>query len=52
MPSRTIVVTGSFNFTKAAEERNAENVLIVKDKGLARPYRENWEQHRGHSEEY
>jgi len=47
-----VVVTGSFNFTKAAEERNAENVLIVQDKGLARLYRENWENHRGHSEAY
>lgn len=47
-----VVVTGSFNFTKAAEERNAQNVLIVQDKGLARLYRENWENHRGHSEAY
>lgn len=46
------VITGSFNFTKAAEERNAENVLIVKDKGLAKLYRQNWEAHRGHSEGY
>jgi len=30
-----IVITGSFNFTKAAEERNAENLLIIKDKALA-----------------
>lgn len=44
------VVTGSFNFTKAAEERNAENLLIIKDTGLARLYMENWERHRGHSE--
>ena len=46
------VVTGSFNFTKAAEERNAENLLVIKDKGLARLYMENWELHKGHSEEY
>ncbi|WP_235731706.1 phospholipase D-like domain-containing protein [Fundidesulfovibrio putealis] len=45
-------ITGSFNFTKAAEERNAENVLIVRDKVLARLYRENREAHRGHSEEH
>lgn len=45
------VITGSFNFTKAAEEKSAENVLIVRDKVLARLYRENWEAHRGHSEE-
>jgi phosphatidylserine/phosphatidylglycerophosphate/cardiolipin synthase-like enzyme len=24
------VITGSFNFTKAAEEKNAENLLIIK----------------------
>jgi phosphatidylserine/phosphatidylglycerophosphate/cardiolipin synthase-like enzyme len=27
---REIVITGSFNFTKAAEEKNAENVLIIR----------------------
>lgn len=47
-----IVLTGSFNFTKAAEEKNAENLLVIHDKGLAAKYRENWEHHRGHSEEY
>jgi phosphatidylserine/phosphatidylglycerophosphate/cardiolipin synthase-like enzyme len=30
-----IVITGSFNFTKAAEERNAENVFLINDKVLA-----------------
>jgi len=29
------VVTESFNFTRAAEEKNAENLLIIKDKDLA-----------------
>src|SRR5438105_570757 len=28
--SKTII-TGSFNFTKAAEEKNAENMLVIKD---------------------
>jgi phosphatidylserine/phosphatidylglycerophosphate/cardiolipin synthase-like enzyme len=46
------VITGSFNFTKAAEERNAETVLILKDKGLAKLYRDNWEGHKHHSEAY
>jgi phosphatidylserine/phosphatidylglycerophosphate/cardiolipin synthase-like enzyme len=32
------VITGSFNFTKAAEERNAENLLILKNKELAKIY--------------
>lgn len=42
------VVTGSFNFTKGAEERNAENLLILDSEDLARLYREEWEKHRGH----
>ncbi len=49
---RETVITGSFNFTKAAEEKNAENVLIIRDKTLANVYIENWEKHRGHSEKY
>jgi hypothetical protein len=32
------VITGSFNFTKAAEEKNAENVLITHDAALAQRY--------------
>lgn len=39
------VVTGSFNFTKAAETRNAENLLILDSPELARLYREEWEKH-------
>ena len=46
---RTVVITGSFNFTKAAEERNAENLLIIRSKELAKPYIENWHRHREHS---
>ena len=26
------IITGSFNFTKAAEESNAENLLVLRDK--------------------
>ena len=46
---RAIVITGSFNFTKAAEEKNAENLLIIRSKELAKPYHENWQRHREHS---
>ncbi|MDA8126039.1 MAG: phospholipase D family protein [Deltaproteobacteria bacterium] len=46
----TVVITGSFNFTKAAEEKNAENLLIIRSAELAKLYRENWQQHRDHSE--
>jgi phosphatidylserine/phosphatidylglycerophosphate/cardiolipin synthase-like enzyme len=44
---KATVITGSFNFTKAAEEKNAENLLIIKSKELA-----NWMKHREHSEPY
>jgi len=48
----TTVITGSFNFTNTAEKKNAENVLIIKDKALTQRYMENWVLHRGHSEKY
>lgn len=35
-------ITGSFNFTKAAEYRNAENVIIITDKVVAQKYLHNW----------
>ena len=46
------VITGSFNFTKAAEERNAENLLIIRDSEMAKRYTENWVKHEGHGEQY
>jgi len=46
------VITGSFNFTKAAEEHNAENLLVLHDKVLATEYTANWRRHRAHSEPY
>ena len=46
------VITGSFNFTKAAEEKNAENLLILKNKELAKIYIDNWTKHRKHSQKY
>ena len=46
------VITGSFNFTKAAEENNAENLLVVRDKKLAERYIKNWQDHAHHSEIY
>ena len=45
-----IIVTGSFNFTKAAEERNAENLLIISDVNLADRYTENWRACQAQSE--
>lgn len=43
------VITGSFNFTKAAEERNAENLLVIRSKELAAIYLSNWKYHSLHS---
>ncbi len=50
---RGTLITGSFNFTKAAEEKNAENTLILKgDKLLVDKYLQNFYEHRDHSERY
>ncbi len=40
------VLTGSFNFSKAAESRNAENIVIIDDPVLANIYLKNWEGRR------
>src|SRR5207248_1806343 len=49
----TTVITGSFNFTKAAEERNAENLLVIKDAPeLAQAYEANIHEHAAHSHPY
>lgn len=44
------LVTGSYNFTHAAQHRNAENLLILRgDPLLAEAYAANWRRHRAHS---
>ena len=35
------VLTGSFNFTKSADVRNAENILVIRDRKLAKVYKNN-----------
>jgi phosphatidylserine/phosphatidylglycerophosphate/cardiolipin synthase-like enzyme len=50
---KTVLITGSFNFTKAVEEKDAENLLVIKgNKPLVDRYIRNLEEHKGHSEEY
>jgi len=49
---KAVLITGSFNFTKAAEEKNAENLLVLRSKELARTYIENWQRHKEHSVRY
>ena len=41
------VLTGSYNFSWSAQNRNAENVLVVRDHcPLAQAYAANWRRHR------
>ncbi len=47
-----LVITGSFNFTKAAEKKNAENLLVIHSRELAARYSDNWRQHASHSESF
>ena len=49
---REAVITGSFGFTEAAEENNAENLRVIHDRKLAERYTRNWEEHAQHSEIY
>jgi len=47
------VITGSFNFTYAAQYENAENALIVRgDPPLCDAYRDNWRRHQVHALPY
>ena len=47
------LITGSFNFTRAAEEQNAENILVVHDQPILQgEYEQNFHDHLGHSERY
>jgi len=46
---RQTLITGSFNFTRAAEDKNAENLLVLKgNRPLVDRYIRNFEEHRGH----
>jgi phosphatidylserine/phosphatidylglycerophosphate/cardiolipin synthase-like enzyme len=44
------VISGSFNFTKAAQAKHAENVLIIRDQALAAQYTQNGQAHAQHSQ--
>ncbi len=49
---KTTVITGSFSFTKTAEERNGEDLIIIKSKDLAGIYIDNFLKHKRHAEPY
>jgi phosphatidylserine/phosphatidylglycerophosphate/cardiolipin synthase-like enzyme len=40
-----LVLTGSFNYTRSAQTRNAENCLFLTDPDIAASYTRNWEKH-------
>ena len=44
-----LVLTGSYNFTAAAERSNAENMLFIHSTPLASKYITNWKTHQAHS---
>jgi phosphatidylserine/phosphatidylglycerophosphate/cardiolipin synthase-like enzyme len=44
-----VVITGSYNWTLAAENKNGENLLVIRDPRLASVYTENWRKHADHS---
>lgn len=45
-----IVITGSFNFTRAAQHKNAENVIFISgNESLVQAYVQNWQRHLAHS---
>jgi phosphatidylserine/phosphatidylglycerophosphate/cardiolipin synthase-like enzyme len=46
------VITGSFNFTKEADTKNAENLLIIRSDRVASTYLDNWELHKSHAEQF
>ncbi|SHJ63103.1 PLD-like domain-containing protein [Roseomonas rosea] len=48
----SVVITGSFNFSRSAQERNVENLLLLRDQDLAAQYAANWERRRAVSEPY
>lgn len=47
-----LVITGSFNFTRAAEESNVENLLLLRSPSLAARYTRHWHERAAFSVPY
>jgi phosphatidylserine/phosphatidylglycerophosphate/cardiolipin synthase-like enzyme len=45
----TKIITGSYNFSKAADKSNAENLLILEDRKLALHYIKEWHKRKKYS---
>ena len=49
----SVVLTGSYNWTWSAQNRNAENLLIIRrNKSLAKSYAANWRRHAAEAVPY
>ena len=44
-----VVMTGSFNFTHAAQDRNAENLVVIESRSVAARFLADFERHRAAS---
>lgn len=48
--SSAVLITGSFNFTRAAQYKNAENALLIRgNDALIEAYARNWQRHLEHA---
>ncbi len=45
-----VVLTGSFNLSASAAHANLENLVTIRDRGLAAEYSTNWAAHQSHSQ--
>ena len=45
----SILETGSFNYTEAAQKSNGENCLFLENTDIAKEYLVNWQLHQSHS---
>lgn len=43
------VELGSYNYSAAAQSRNAETFVVIRSRALAQTYEQNWAAHRDHS---
>lgn len=47
---QSLIITGSYNFTRAAQHKNAENVVFISgNDALAEAYASNWQAHLQHA---
>jgi phospholipase D len=42
-----VLLTGSYNWTNAANTKNAENLLVIEDQKMIQIFKENWMRRAG-----